>query len=119
MPLTTDTTSATNVAEATRRLYLGLYPDASDQPVRRLFAEADRLFSRSLTGALTPQAMVGRARLCYQRRMYADAMELAKKARAEYPSYADARLVLADVLEKMGKPSEAEVIRSEAQDLGP
>jgi len=45
MPLTTDTTSATNVAEATRRLYLGLYPDAPDQPVRRLFAEADRLFS--------------------------------------------------------------------------
>jgi hypothetical protein len=45
MPLTTDTTSASNVAEATRRLYLGLFPDAPDQPVRRLFTEAERFFS--------------------------------------------------------------------------
>jgi hypothetical protein len=45
MPLTTDTTSASNVAEATRRLYLGLYPKVPDQGVRQLFAEADRFFS--------------------------------------------------------------------------
>jgi len=82
-------------------------------------AEADLLFSRSLAGAMTPQAMVGRARLCCQRRMYLDALELAKKAKVEYPSYPDARTVLADVFEKMGKPNEAEVVRSEGQDSIP
>ena len=77
-------------------------------------AEAERLFSRSLAGAMTPQAIVGRARLCYQRRLYADALQLARKATNEYPAYPEAWMILADVLDRMGKPSEAEVIRSRA-----
>ena len=67
-------------------------------------------------GELTPQAIVGRARLCYQRRLYADALQLARKATNEYPAYPEAWIILADVLDKMGKPSEAEVIRSRAQE---
>jgi hypothetical protein len=45
MPLSTDTTSATNVAEATRRIFVGLFPDASDEVLRLVFAEIHRLFT--------------------------------------------------------------------------
>ncbi len=45
MPLSTDTTSATNVAEATRRLFVGLFPGADDTTLQRLFTVADRFFT--------------------------------------------------------------------------
>jgi hypothetical protein len=45
MPLTTDTTSAANVAEATRSLFVGLFPGTNDRRLSRLFALADRIFT--------------------------------------------------------------------------
>jgi tetratricopeptide (TPR) repeat protein len=80
----------------------------------RQIAEADRRFRQSLTGAMTPQALVGRARLYCQRRMYTEALQLARKATTEYPAYPDGWLVLGDALEATGKPGEAAVVRSHA-----
>lgn len=80
--------------------------------------DADRLFTLSLAGDPTPQALVGRARLAFQRRLYEDAMQLARKATVDYPAYAEAWLILADTLAKKGKDSEAEVIRAHAAELG-
>ena len=78
------------------------------------WVEADRLYRQSLTGAMTPQAMVGWARLYCLERKYAEALQLARKATAEYPVYLDGWLVLGDALEATGKPGEAAVVRSHA-----
>jgi hypothetical protein len=80
-------------------------------------AEAERLLSNSLSGAITPHAVIARARLCFQRRMFADALQLARKATSEYPSYVEGWRVLADVLERTGKQGEAEVVRTHVQEL--
>ena len=80
----------------------------------RQMAEADRRFRQSLTGAMTPQAMVGRARLYCQQRKYAEALQLARKATSDYPTYLDGWLVLGDALDATGRPGEAAVVRSHA-----
>ena len=80
-------------------------------------AEADLLYSKSLAGAITPHAMSGRARLCYQRRLYADALQLARKTTTEYPNFAEAWGILADTLDRIGKASEAEVVRAHYLEL--
>ena len=45
MPLSTDTTNATNVAETTQRLLVDLFPGAKDETLRRLFSLTDRIFT--------------------------------------------------------------------------
>jgi tetratricopeptide (TPR) repeat protein len=80
----------------------------------RQLADADHRFRQSLTGAMTPQALVGRARLHCQRHMVTEALQLARKATSEYPAYADGWLVLGDALDASGKPGEAAVVRSRA-----
>jgi tetratricopeptide (TPR) repeat protein len=80
----------------------------------RQFAEAERRLRQSLTGTMTPQAMVARARLYCQWRMYTEAMQIARKATSEWPDYADGWSVLGDALEATGKPGEAAVVRSRA-----
>ena len=80
----------------------------------RQFSEADRRYRQSLTGAMTPQALVGRARLYCQLRNYVEALQLARKATTDYPAYLDGWLVLGDALEATGKPGEAAVVRSRA-----
>ena len=77
-------------------------------------AEADRCFRQSLSGAMTPQALVGRARIYCQRRMYTEALQFATKATTEYPSYPDGWIVLGDAYEATGNPGEAAVVRSRA-----
>ncbi|MEI6861804.1 MAG: HD domain-containing protein [Verrucomicrobiota bacterium] len=45
MPLSTDTTSATNVAETTQRLFVGLFPGANHGTLERVFSLTDRIFT--------------------------------------------------------------------------
>ena len=78
----------------------------------RQMVEADRRFRQSLTGAITPQALTGRARLYCQQRKYTEALQLARKATTDYPAHLDGWLVLGDALEATGKPGEAAVVRS-------
>ncbi|MEI8243938.1 MAG: tetratricopeptide repeat protein [bacterium] len=86
---------------------------------RSQIAEADRYFRQSLAGASTPQALSGQARLYCQRGMPREAIPLARKVTAEYPTYPDGWIVLGEALAAVGRSSEAEDVRSRAGALEP
>ncbi len=85
----------------------------------RNLTEADQRYRLSLMGATTPHALAGHARLyCLQHR-YVEALQLARKATDDYPTYAEGWLALGDALEATGKIGQAAVVRSQAKALAP